>query len=128
MRMNLSLLSTEKQNQTNHGKPGELCLNETAKDFSEDGNDNFNTSSSDALYYTKKCWVKYNPALGKIWTNRLGYLPEGWVKHFTQQLGCFDHISLSDGLYLTQHFMCDLASHKKTVKEEGERVLAILQE
>ncbi len=39
--------------------------------------------------------VKYNPALGKIWTNpaiglflaqRLGYCPEGCVKHLTQLL------------------------------------------
>ncbi len=22
------------------------------------------------LIHTKKCWVKYNPALGKIWTNQ----------------------------------------------------------
>ncbi len=30
---------------------------------------------------SKKCWVKYNPALGKIWTNpAIGlFLPSGWV-------------------------------------------------
>ncbi len=44
-------------------------------------------------YNFKKCWVKYNPALGKIWTNPvIGlFLPSGWVtaqkvKHFTQLL------------------------------------------
>ncbi len=31
--------------------------------------------------HSKKCWVKYNPALGKIWTNPV------------------------IGLYLTQHFL-----------------------
>ncbi len=43
--------------------------------------------------HSKKCWVKYNPALGKIWTNPavvftqwLGYYPEGRVKHLTQLL------------------------------------------
>ncbi len=30
---------------------------------------------------SKKCWVKYNPALGKIWTNpAIGlFRPSGWV-------------------------------------------------
>ncbi len=29
-----------------------------------------------ALIHSKKCWVKYNPALGKIWTNpAVGLLP-----------------------------------------------------
>ncbi len=70
--------------------------------------------------HSKKCWVKYNPALGEIWTNpaievvltqRLGYYPEGLVKHLTQPLGQnnpiagFVHISPSAGLYLTQHFL-----------------------
>ncbi len=45
--------------------------------------------------YSKKCWVKYNPALGKIWTNpAIGlFRPSGWVtaqkvglKHLTQLL------------------------------------------
>ncbi len=31
--------------------------------------------------HCKKCWVKYNPALGKIWMNPvIGlFLPSGWV-------------------------------------------------
>ncbi len=42
-------------------------------------------------FYSKKCWVKHNPALGKIWTRvvltqRLGYCQEGWDKHLTQLL------------------------------------------
>ncbi len=45
------------------------------------------------LYTLKKCWVKYKPALGKIWTNTaIGlFWPsswvEGWVEHLTQPLG-----------------------------------------
>ncbi len=37
--------------------------------------------------HSKKCWVKYNPALGKIWTNpAIGlFLPSGWVT--TQKVG-----------------------------------------
>ncbi len=46
------------------------------------------------LVHSKKCWVKYNPALGKYGrTQRLGcldpvvgYCPEGWVKHLIQLL------------------------------------------
>ncbi len=47
--------------------------------------------SNTKLYTLKECCVKYNPVLGKIWTNLtklkrlscfvLGYWPEGWVKH-----------------------------------------------
>ncbi len=35
---------------------------------------------------SKKCWVKYNPELGKIWTNPvIGlFLPSGWI---TQKAG-----------------------------------------
>ncbi len=31
--------------------------------------------------HTKKCWVKYNPVLGKIWTNpAIGlFRPSGWA-------------------------------------------------
>ncbi len=31
--------------------------------------------------HSKKCWVKYNPAVGKIWTNpAIGlFRPSGWV-------------------------------------------------
>ncbi len=66
------------------------------------------------LYKKKKCkcWVKYNPALSKIWTDsaiglfltqRLG------VKHLTKLLventiTGFVHILPSTGLYLTHHF------------------------
>ncbi len=31
-----------------------------------------------------KIWT--NPAIGLFLTQRLGYCPEGWVKHLTQQL------------------------------------------
>ncbi len=46
-----------------------------------------------------------------VLTQRLGYYPEGWVKHLTQPLdqnnpvAGFVHISPSTGLYLTQHFL-----------------------
>ncbi len=45
--------------------------------------------------HSKKCLVKYNPALDKIGknpaiglflTHRSGYCPEGWVKHLAQLL------------------------------------------
>ncbi len=53
-------------------------------------------------------WVKYNPAMGKIWTNpeTVVFWPSGvvkWVKT-TQSLGFF-HILPIAGLYLTQHFL-----------------------
>ncbi len=40
-----------------------------------------------SFIHSKKCWVKYNPALVKYGrTQCLGYCPEGWVKHLTQLL------------------------------------------
>ncbi len=65
---------------------------------------------------SKKCWVKYNPALGKMWTNpAIGlFRPSSWVtaqKTFNPTVGwkqpsmCSVQYLPSTGLYLTQHFL-----------------------
>ncbi len=76
----------------------------------------FNLLSAQYYVHSKKCWVKYNPVLGKYWTEHmLGcfqptmFNPTFWA--VTQPLGLnnpiagFIHILPSAGLYWTQHFL-----------------------
>ncbi len=71
------------------------------------------------VLHFKNCWVKYNPVLGKYWTEHMlgcfqatvGYSFNPTFSAVTQPLGLnnpiagFVHILPSAGLYLTQQFL-----------------------
>ncbi len=59
------------------------------------------------LQHSKKCWVKYNRAQGKIWTNPgIGlFRPRGWVKHFPQLLVKNNPACVLFNIYPAQHFL-----------------------
>ncbi len=73
------------------------------------------------MRWLKKCWVKSNPSMGKIWTNtaifylfltqRLGSMFNPTFYEVTQMLDQNNpiagivHILANSGLYLTQHFL-----------------------